>query len=96
MRGEIRHPFCSLAPVWLQKIEQVSIDAKCASANVDAGVARQLLASLDYARVRREGKPSTALTVGEACVTVELGTDYFLDAREALRKQGLEEMKWAL
>lgn len=75
---------------------QESLDAKCAAAKVDAAVARQLLASLDYARVRREAKPSTVLTVGEACVTVELGTDYFLDAREALRKGGLEEMKWAL
>lgn len=72
------------------------MDTKCAAAKVDAAVASQLLASLDYARVRREEKPSTVLTVGEACVALELGTDYFFDAREALRKRGPEEMKWAL
>lgn len=64
--------------------KQESMGKKCAAANVDAAVAGQLLASLDYARVRREGKPSTVLTVGEACVTLELGKDYFFDAREAM------------
>lgn len=72
------------------------MDTKCAAAGVDPAVARQLLASLDFDRVRREGKASTALTVGGACVTLELGADYFLDAREALRKRTPEEMKWAL
>lgn len=75
---------------------QEAMEAKCTAAKVDAAVARQLLASLDYDLVRREGKASTVLTVGEACVTVELGADYFLDAREALRKRSPEEMKWAL
>lgn len=72
------------------------MDAKCASAKVDPTVARQLLASLDYDRVRREGKTSTALTIGEASVTLDLGVDYFVDAREALRKRAPGEMKWAL
>lgn len=72
------------------------MDAKCATAKVDPAVARQLLASLDFDRVRREGKTSTVLTVGEASVTLDLGVDYFLDAREALRKRSPEEMKWAL
>ncbi|CAN0016661.1 unnamed protein product [Hapterophycus canaliculatus] len=72
------------------------MEAKCDTAKVDAAVAKQLLSSLDYDRVRREGKASTLLTVGEASVTVELGTDYFWDAREALRKRSPEEMKWAL
>lgn len=72
------------------------MDAKCAAASVDPAVAKQLLASLDFDRVRREAKATTALTVGEACVTLELGADYFFDAREALRKRSPEEMKWAL
>lgn len=61
------------------------MDAKCCAANVDSAVAKQLLVSLDYDRLRREGKASTVLTVGEASVTVNLGTDYFFDAREALK-----------
>lgn len=71
------------------------MDAKCATAKVDAAVAKQLLASLDYDIVRREGKASTTLTVGDASVTVDLGAEYFLDAREALRKQSPEALKWA-
>lgn len=62
---------------------------------MDSAVVRQLLASLDYDRLRREAKASTVLTIGETSVTLELETDYFFDAREALRKSGLEEMKWA-
>lgn len=77
-------------------IWQVGMDAKCSAAGVDAAVAKQLLASLDYDRVRREGKASTVLTVSEVSVTVELGNDYFFDAREAVRTCGLEELKWAL
>lgn len=72
------------------------MDAKCATAKVNPVVARQLLASLDYDIVRREGKASTTLTVGDASVTVELGADFFLDARDALRKSSPEELKWAL
>lgn len=72
------------------------MDAKCAAASVDPAVAKQLLASLDFDRVRREAKASTVLTVGEASVTLDLGADYFLDAREALRRRSPEEMKWAL
>lgn len=72
-----------------------SMDAKCTAAKVDPGVARQLLASLDYDVLRKEGKSSTLLMVGDASVTLELGMDYFLDAREALRKCGVEEMRWA-
>lgn len=72
------------------------MDAKCLTSKVEPAVARQLLASLDYDRVRREAKASTVLTVGEACVTVDFGIDYFFDAREALRKRGSVEMKWAL
>ncbi|CAM9890026.1 unnamed protein product [Pylaiella littoralis] len=76
--------------------DQEAMDAKCATAKVDPVVARQLLASLDYDIVRREGKASTTLTVGDASVTVELGADFFLDARDALRKSSPEELKWAL
>lgn len=72
------------------------MDAKCAAAKVDGAVAKQLLASLDYDIIRREGKASTTLTVGDASVTVELGADYFLDARESLRKRSPEALKWAL
>lgn len=79
-----------------ERTKQESMDAKCAAAKLDSVVARQLLASLDYDIVRREGRRSTTLTVGEASVTVELGTDYFFDARDALRKHSPEEMKWAL
>lgn len=71
------------------------MDAKCTAAKVDPAVARQLLASLDYDNLRREGKSSTVLTVGGASVTVKLGTDYFFDSREALRKCGVKEMAWA-
>ncbi|CBJ31410.1 Isoleucyl-tRNA Synthetase [Ectocarpus siliculosus] len=77
-------------------VDHEAMDAKCVAAKVDPAVARQLLASLDYDRVRREGNATTVLTVGEACVTVDLGADYFLDAREALRKRCPEDMKWAL
>ena len=72
------------------------MDAKCAEAKVDPAVAKQLLASLDYDRVRREAKASTTLEVGDASVTLDLGTDYFVDAREALRKRTPGEMEWAL
>lgn len=75
---------------------QEAMDAKCAATKVDPAVARQLLATLDFDRVRREAKASTVLTVGEACVKLDLGVDYFFDAREALRKRSPEEMKWAL
>lgn len=71
------------------------MDAKCTAAKVDPAVARQLLASLDYDLLRKEGKSSTSLMVGDASVTVKLGTDYFFDAREALRKCGVEELRWA-
>lgn len=77
-------------------LRQEAMDAKCVAAKVDPAVARQLLASLDFDRVRREGSATTVLTVGEACVTADLGADYFLDAREALRKRCPGDMKWAL
>lgn len=72
------------------------MDAKCSAAGVDAAVARQLLASLDYDRLRREGKTSTVLTVAESSVTVKLGKEYFFGAREAVRVCGLKELEWAL
>eukprot|EP00903_Cladosiphon_okamuranus_P006585 g6433.t1 len=77
-------------------IDKVALDAKCAAASVDPAVTKQLLASLDFDRLRREATASTVLTVGEGCVTLDRGADYFFDAREALRKHSPEEMKWAL
>lgn len=69
---------------------------KCSAAAVDSAVVSQLLASLDYDRVRKEAKPSLDMTVGEATVTVELGKEYFLDARAAVRQRGSKELEWAL
>ena len=77
------------------KMKKDSMDAKCSAANVDPAVARQLLASLDYDRLRREAKESTVMTLGKASVTVRYGTDYFFDSREALRKRRPGDLAWA-
>lgn len=71
------------------------MDAKCSAAGVDSPVVTQLLASLDYDRVRKEAKASLDLVVGEASVTVELGKEFFLDARAAVRQCGSKEIAWA-
>lgn len=72
----------------------MALDAKCRSASVDVAVVTQLMTSLDFDRVRRESKPSLSLTVGEATVTVDLGKEYFLDARAAVRQGGSRDLEW--
>lgn len=72
------------------------MESKCFAAGVNAAVATQLLASLDFERVRNEGKTLTVLTVGETSVSVELGKEYFFDAQAAVRESGAKDLAWAL
>lgn len=72
------------------------MDSKCSAAGVDVAVAKQLLVSLDYARVCREARASLAVIIGDKKLTLEAGEDYFLDAREVVRRHGPEDLAWAV
>lgn len=73
-------------------VNEDAMKATCSAAGLNTSVVIQLLTSLEYGRVKRNNHRPLPVTIGNVTFNLANGTEFYLDARAAVRKSRSTEL----